>query len=98
MAQERPTPFDNIESAYEYVDLLRQALDDAYASIQEDTDAALRTDGAERRVEALRLVDHKLNQLRVHLLSGLVLLNDLRMLRRLLLGERSSEGRSSTRD
>jgi hypothetical protein len=88
MVEERPTPFDNIESAYQYVGLLREALDDAYASIQNDTDAALGDQSAERRVDALRLVAHKLDQLRQHLLASLVLLNDLRTLRRLLLRER----------
>jgi hypothetical protein len=88
MTQNRANRFDSIESAYEYVALLREALDDAYSANQGDTEAAQRTKGAERRVEALRLVDCKLNQLRQHLLSSLVLLNDLRTLRRLLLGER----------
>jgi hypothetical protein len=41
-------------------------------------------------VEALRLVAHKLNQLRQHLLASLRLLNDLRTLRRLLLNERQT--------
>ena len=85
-------PFGSIESAYEYVSLLREALDEAYAEIQDDTDEAQRMKGAERRVQALRLVDHKLNQLRKHILASLIILNDLRTLRRLLLGERADEG------
>jgi hypothetical protein len=87
LTQRRVNPFDSVESAYEYVGLLREALDDAHLAIQHDTDAA-RTQRAERRVEALLLVDRKLNQLRQHLLASLILLNDLRTLRRLLLGER----------
>lgn len=85
-------PFGSIESAYEYVSLLREALDEAYAEIQDDTDEAQRMKGAERRVQALRLVDLKLNQLRNHMLASLIILNDLRTLRRLLLGERADEG------
>ena len=85
MAEGPETPFANIESAYRYVTLLREALDDASASIEKDIDTAVAT-GAERQVEALRLVAHKLKQLRQHLLASLILLNDLRMLRRLLLG------------
>jgi hypothetical protein len=81
-------PFDSIESAYQFVSLLREALDEAHAEIQDDTEAAERTAGAERRAQALRLVDFKLNELRRHMLASLVLLNDLRTLRRLLLGER----------
>ena len=41
-----------------------------------------------KRVEALLLVECKLNQLRQHMLASLIILNDLRTLRRLLLGER----------
>jgi len=84
------TPFDSVESAYEFVGLLREALDEAYAQIQDDIDAA-REKGAERRIQALGLVDAKLNQLRNHVLASLIILNDLRTLRRLLLGERSPE-------
>ncbi len=86
------TPFDSVESAYEFVSLLREALDEAYAQILDDTDAARQTRGADRRVQALGLVDAKLNQLRSHVLASLIILNDLRTLRRLLLGERAAEG------
>ena len=86
----RETPFDSVESAYEFMSLLREALDDAYAEIQADTEAA-QTSGAERQLQALRLVDLKLTKLRNHVLSSLVILNDLRTLRRLLLGERGAE-------
>ena len=61
----RETPFDSVESAYEFVGLLRETIDEAYAEIQNDTDTA-QAQGAERRVQALRLVDPKLNQLRQH--------------------------------
>jgi hypothetical protein len=88
----RQNPFGTIESAHEYVSLLREALDEAYVEIQEDTDEAQRMKGAERRVQALRLVELKLNQLRNHILASLIILNDLRTLRRLLLGERADEG------
>ena len=83
-----PNPFDSIESAQDYMGLLREAVDEAYAAIQDDTAEARTVAGAERRVEAFLLVDHKLNQLRRHVMASLVLLNDLRLLRRLLLGER----------
>jgi hypothetical protein len=85
-------PFASIESAYDYVSLLREAIDESYAEIQDDTNEAQRTRGAERRVQALRLVDLKLNQLRKHMLASLIILNDLRTLRRLLLGERADDG------
>jgi hypothetical protein len=88
------TPFDSIESAYQFLSLLREALDEAYAQNQDDTDAARQAKGAERRVHALGLVDAKLNQLRNHILASLIILNDLRTLRRLLLGERPADGSS----
>ena len=91
MTEDHDRPFETLESAYGFVSLLREAVDDAFASILDETAGAEAT-GAERRVDALRLVDHKLNSLRQHLLASLILLNDLRTLRRLLLGERQSAG------
>jgi hypothetical protein len=88
MAHEHDTPFDSIEGAYEYVSLLAEALEEANAAIREDTEVASRTKGAERRLEALRVVDYKLNQLRQHLVASRRILNDLRTLRRLLLKDR----------
>jgi hypothetical protein len=88
MTQDTDGPFDTLESAHDFVGLLREAVDDAYVEILGETDRARATDGAERRVHALRLVDYKLNSLRQHVLASLRLLNDLRTLRRLLLGER----------
>lgn len=92
MTKERDSPFETIESAYGFVSLLREAADDAYAWILDETARAQAMKGAERRLHALRLVDHKLNSLRQHLLASLILLNDLRTLRRLLLGERRRAG------
>ena len=91
MADIEDAPFTSIESAHQYVALLREALDDAYNSVEGELEAALATPGLERRVDALRLVSLKLGQLRQHLLASLILLNDLRTLRRLLLGERREE-------
>ena len=83
------TPFDSIESAHEYVALLvvqvgvvRAALPDDFADATRET--------ARRRLDALRLVDYKLAQLEHHLTVCGRLLNDLRALRRLLLGERET--------
>ena len=95
---EPDTPFDSIEGAQQYVELLREALEVAYAAIQDDKAAALQSQGVERRVEALRLVDYKLQQLRGHLASAARILNDLRTLRRLLLDEREGGGRHRRED
>ena len=88
MARQRPSPFESLESAHEYLALLREALEEAHASIRADMLTA-ENEGAARRLDALRLVEHKLDRLRQHLQRSLLLLNDLRTLRRLLLGERT---------
>ena len=90
MTEERGGPFETLESAHDFVNLLREAVDDAYASILDETARAQETTGAERRIDALRLVEHKLNTLRRNVIGSLILLNDLRTLRRLLLGERQT--------
>jgi hypothetical protein len=82
------TPFDSIEGAHEYVRLLAEAAQEAQHTIQQDIAAASQVKGAERRLDALRLVSYKLSQLRDHIGATSRLLNDLRTLRRLLAGER----------
>jgi hypothetical protein len=52
---------------------------------------AAERDGSSRRLDAFRLVDYKLAQLATHMQASRRILNDLRALRRLLLGQR--EGR-----
>jgi hypothetical protein len=85
MTDSETTPFDNIESAHEYVALLAEAIDEAVSEIAEE----MRAPGAEgRRLQALQLVAYKLDRLRGHMAASRRLLNDLRTLRRLLLGER----------
>jgi hypothetical protein len=76
-------PFSSLESAHEYVTLLGEQVRDVRSSILEDMTIA---DG--RRLDALRIVDLKLTQLDEHLTASGRALNDLRVLRRLLLGER----------
>jgi hypothetical protein len=82
------TPFDGIEGAHQYVSLLGEAVDDARRSIVDDLAEAAGDEEDPRRVDALRLVDYKLGQLRTHIAASSRLLNDLRSLRRLLLSER----------
>jgi hypothetical protein len=91
MTDERARPFDTLESAHEFVDLLRGAADEEFAQILEEIAVAQATPGAGRRVDALRLVNYKLNGLRQHLLASQIALNDLRMLRRLLVAEKPGE-------
>jgi polyhydroxyalkanoate synthesis regulator phasin len=81
---EPETPFDNIESAREYVEQLLGAAHEAQGEIEMELQRA--TDPAlARRREALQLVKYKLNQLTSHIGASRRILNDLTKLRRLLL-------------
>jgi hypothetical protein len=80
------TPFDNVEAAYDYVALLVEAVQQARAEVAQDLSRAEATPGT-RELEALRIVAYKLDRLEAQLSSSRRLLNDLRRLRRLLLGE-----------
>lgn len=83
-------PFDTVEGAHEYVQLLAEAVAEAEASVADDI-AAAREQGAARQLDALQLVALKLHQLQSHVTSSRRLLNDLRTLRRLLLDERKPQ-------
>jgi hypothetical protein len=85
------TPFDNVETAHEYVSLLLEAVRQARTEVVQDVDQA-QAEGASRQVEALQLVAWKLERLETHLASSRHLLTDLRRLRRLLLGEEEAPG------
>jgi len=78
-----PTPFESIESAQEYLTLLAGEVEAAGAEIEADLQDAL-LERAERRVDALHVVDYKLRQLLQQLVASRRILNDLRMLRRVL--------------
>ncbi len=80
------TPFDNVEGAHEYVGLLLEAVRQAREEVAQDL-AAAQAESAPRRLEALQLVAWKLERLEAQLGGSRHLLNDLRRLRRLLLGE-----------
>ncbi len=88
MDDEFERPFDNIESAREYLALLSRELDtakqDTLADIAREADSQM-----PRRREALRIVLYTLEKLEQHIKVSRRLLNDLRTLRRLLLDERS---------
>ncbi len=77
------TAFDTIESAQEFLSLLREAVDEAKQTAEADV---TQTEG--RNLDALRIVIYKLDKLEQHLKVSGRLLNDLRTLRRLLLEER----------
>jgi hypothetical protein len=84
------SPFESVESAQHFVALLADVIAEARQEIREDTEAAIAARAA-RQVEALRLVDHKLSQLAAHVQASGRILNDLRMLRRVLLAQIDEE-------
>jgi hypothetical protein len=91
----RETPFDSIESSHRYLSLLAEAIDEASGSLTEMIDLAVAR-GETRQEQALRLAAFKLSRLSEHIRAGRALLNDLRTLRRLLLGERGSSAAPET--
>lgn len=78
------TAFDTIESAQEFLVLLREAVVEARLTAENDV-----TQAEGRNLDAIRIVLYKLDKLEQHLKVSGRLLNDLRTLRRLLLEERS---------
>ena len=89
MSYDPETPFDSIEGSQEYVALLAEAIEEARKDVDADIEVAL-ADGAERRREALQLVNYNLAKLSLHISTSRRILNDLRSLRRLLLAERQA--------
>jgi hypothetical protein len=81
------TPFDSVENAHDYVRLLGEAIAEAKSEIEADLALAAKA-RSERRVQALQIVQFKLDKLEQHLKTSSRLLNDLRSLRRLLLDQR----------
>src|SRR5258707_9537642 len=88
------TPFDNIESALEYVNHLLDATREAQDQIGTEILRAAKHPLA-RRKQALQLVNYKLDKLSSHIAASRRILNDLRTLRRLLLEERKTPNPSA---
>jgi hypothetical protein len=87
MSDSSHTPFDSIENAKDYIGLLLQTVAEARTEVKADV-AVASAGESDRRLEALRLVQYKLEKLEQHLHSSSRALNDLRSLRRLLFEER----------
>ena len=90
MTYQSETPFDNIESAREYVNQLLAATQEAQADIETEILRATDPELA-RRQQALQLVKYKLIQLASHIAASRRILNDLTKLRRLLLEARKAQ-------
>ncbi len=94
MSYQSETPFDNIETAFEYVNHLLKATCEAQDQIETEI---LRVADPQlaRRKQALQLVNYKLGKLSSDITASRRILNDLRTLRRLLLEERKIPDPSS---
>ena len=88
MSSHPQTPFDSVENAHEYIRLLLETISEARKEVAADI-AAAPGGKPDRRLEALRVVQYKLEKLEHHLHSSSRALNDLRTLRRLLFDERT---------
>jgi hypothetical protein len=89
MSYQPETPFDNIESALEYVNYLLDAIQEAHKQIETEIERSSDLKLA-RRKQALQLVSYKLDKLESHIATSRRILKDLRTLRRLLLEERGT--------
>jgi hypothetical protein len=82
-------PFDSIESAHEFMDILALTALDVMKELKRDRDRALQQ-GEQRKAQALDLAMFKLKSLTCYVYKSRRTLNDLRILRRLILNERLS--------
>ncbi|MGB6943202.1 MAG: hypothetical protein WBE37_12445 [Bryobacteraceae bacterium] len=83
MADAAEEPFDSIASAHEFMVVLENVITDAkseLATLLEDANSA----NDERRMEALRLALFKISQLETHTGKSRRILNDLGLIRSLL--------------
>ena len=87
MSFKAETPFDNIESAQQFVELLIEAIEESRRDVDADI-ARTESNRSERQKQALQLVSDNLAKLSHHMTIGHRILNDLRTLRRMLLEER----------
>lgn len=80
-------PFDSIESAHEFMAVLASTALEVMSDLRHDQELALRQ-GENRRAQAIELAIFKLKTLNCCVYKGRRALNDLRILRRLILNER----------
>lgn len=82
-------PFDSIESAQDFMNVLALTILDAMKDLHYQQELAVR-EGQERRSQALELAMYKAKTLSCYVHKSRRTLNDLRMLKRLILNERST--------
>jgi len=81
------SPFENIESALQFVELLCDAIEETRREIEQ----ASAEPQSDRRQQALQLFSYNLAKLALHMGTSRRILNDLRTLRRLFLQERGAK-------
>ena len=91
------TPFDNIESAQQFVELLIEAIEESRRDVNADI-ALLEGNRSGRTKQALQLVSANLAKLSQHMTTSRRILNHLRTLRRLLLEERQLDNNPQIRN
>jgi hypothetical protein len=90
MSYKAGSPFDNIESAHEFVTLLAQTVRDAKQEVEADVERESSSESS-RRLDALRTALYSMEKLEQHMSKSRLILNDLRSLRRLLFEERGAK-------
>jgi len=97
MSYRRETPFDNIESAEQFVKLLIEAIKESKC----DVDAEIALEEANRsghNKKVLQLISANLAKLSQHMTTSRRILNHLKTLRQLLLQEQRLDNTLQTRD
>ncbi len=89
MTDEFGEPFDSIESAQDFLYVLAETILDAMKELNCERDRALEA-SEQRRAQAAELALYKLKMLTCYVQKSRRTLNDLRMLRRLILNERAT--------
>jgi hypothetical protein len=80
-------PFDSIESAQDFMNVLAETVLDAMKDLNYQRQVAIK-EGQDRRARALELAMYKAKMLNCYVHKSRRTLNDLRMLRRLVQNER----------
>jgi hypothetical protein len=89
MPADEMAPFESIESAQEYMNVLAEIILDVMKDLNRDRQIA-HLDNQQRRAQALELAIFKLKMLGCYVHKSRRMLNDLRILRRLIMNERST--------
>ncbi len=82
-------PFDSIESAYEFMDVLAETILSVMQDLHRDHQIALE-EAQDRRARAIELAIFKCRTLNCYVTKSRRTLNDMRTIRRLILNERMS--------